>query len=107
MHTRAGLTAKTGSITIADILAERRIELAFEGQYWFDLLRQHDINPAQTIAMLANQDRGTVSYNSTTNTTVYTSKKVAPSEAAFKLPYPEADVVTNPLLRDAPVPYYK
>lgn len=107
VHTRAGLTARTGSLTITDILAERRIELAFEGQYWFDLLRQHDINPTQTINLLANQDRGTVSYNSTTNTTVYTSKKVAPSEAAFKLPYPEADVVTNPLLRDAPVPYYK
>lgn len=107
VHTRAGLNPKTGTLTMAEILAERRIELAFEGQYWFDLLRQYDINPAQTIAMLANQDRGTVSYNSTTNTTVYTSKKVAPTAASFKLPYPEADVVTNPLLKEAPVAYYK
>lgn len=107
VHTRAGLTAKIGSITKKDIQDERRVEFAFEGQYWYDLVRQHDVNPTQTIEMLADQDRGTVTFDATTNTTVYSSKKVRPTSSSFKLPYPEADVVTNPLLKQAPVAYYK
>ena len=36
---RAGLTANVGNITKDDLLVERRVELAFENQRWFDLLR--------------------------------------------------------------------
>ncbi|PCJ96067.1 MAG: RagB/SusD family nutrient uptake outer membrane protein [Flavobacteriaceae bacterium] len=36
---RAGLTAAVSSITKDDLLVERRVELAFENQRWFDLLR--------------------------------------------------------------------
>jgi hypothetical protein len=38
VHTRAGLTAKTG-VTLDDILLERRLELAFEGQRIHDIKR--------------------------------------------------------------------
>ncbi len=36
---RAGITATVSSITQDDLLLERRVELAFENQRWFDLLR--------------------------------------------------------------------
>ena len=36
---RAGLTATVSTITKEDLLVERRVELAFENQRWFDLLR--------------------------------------------------------------------
>ncbi|WP_339714249.1 RagB/SusD family nutrient uptake outer membrane protein [uncultured Kriegella sp.] len=36
---RAGLTATVTNITKEDLLLERRVELAFENQRWFDLLR--------------------------------------------------------------------
>lgn len=36
---RAGLTTAVSSITKDDLLLERRVELAFENQRWFDLLR--------------------------------------------------------------------
>jgi hypothetical protein len=40
IHTRAGLTA-AGSVTLDDILMERRLELAFEGFKIHDLRRLH------------------------------------------------------------------
>jgi hypothetical protein len=36
---RAGLTAAVSSVSKDDLLVERRVELAFENQRWFDLLR--------------------------------------------------------------------
>ncbi|WP_396633487.1 RagB/SusD family nutrient uptake outer membrane protein [Maribacter sp. R86514] len=36
---RAGLTTAVSSITKEELLTERRVELAFENQRWFDLLR--------------------------------------------------------------------
>lgn len=53
VHTRAGLTAKT-SVTRADILEERRLELAFEGIRYWDLLRQGLSTAASTIAQTQN-----------------------------------------------------
>jgi hypothetical protein len=41
IHTRAGLTAK-GSVTLADILLERRLELSFEGFMIHDARRLHN-----------------------------------------------------------------
>jgi hypothetical protein len=53
VHTRAGLTAKE-SVTKADILEERRLELAFEGIRYWDLLRQGLSTAASTIAQTQN-----------------------------------------------------
>jgi len=66
VHTRAGFSAKT-SITLADILTERRFEFAFEGLRYWDLLRQGLSTAASTIAqtqkVLSGKAEETVSIN--------------------------------------------
>ncbi|WP_417291013.1 RagB/SusD family nutrient uptake outer membrane protein [Corallibacter sp.] len=81
------------SITFDDILLERRRELAFEGDYWFDLGR---IPRSQAINILSNQNRGDS----------VTAAYYTPSESDFYMPYPDGDVAKNPLLLEPPVPYY-
>ncbi|WP_436517510.1 RagB/SusD family nutrient uptake outer membrane protein [Ekhidna sp. To15] len=39
LRTRAGAPAYSGSGSLADVLAERFVELSFEGHRWFDLVR--------------------------------------------------------------------
>ncbi|RSK47674.1 RagB/SusD family nutrient uptake outer membrane protein [Hymenobacter rigui] len=46
IRSRAGLsptTATTASALVADILLQRRLELAYEGMYWFDLRRTNRV----------------------------------------------------------------
>lgn len=87
-------------------MVDRQLELAIEGQYWFDLLRQHDMDPAGTISKLATQNRGRLNYNSSTNTLTFEPAFSTPTDGSFKLPYPAADLTSDPLLNQAPVPYY-
>ena len=91
VRTRAGLTELT-SITQDDVLLERRRELCFEGDYWFDLGR---LPRAQAIAIMGAQNRGNM----------FTPEFFTPTENDFYLPYPDNDVAKNPLLLEAPVPY--
>ncbi|MHA3789414.1 RagB/SusD family nutrient uptake outer membrane protein [Flavobacterium hauense] len=91
VRNRAGLASVT-SITQDDIMLERRKELCFEGDYWFDLGR---LPRAQATAIMAAQNRGNM----------FTPEFYSPSEADFYLPYPDNEVVKNPLLLEAPVPY--
>ncbi|OYQ42949.1 RagB/SusD family nutrient uptake outer membrane protein [Flavobacterium aurantiibacter] len=91
VRTRAGLSPAT-SITFNDIFVERRKELAFEGDYWFDLGR---IPRAQAIAIMSAQNRGDR----------VTAQSFTPEESDFILPYPTNDVAKNPKLTEPPVPY--
>ncbi len=97
VRARAGLAAKT-SLTILDILHERRMEFAFEGQYWYDLLR---LPQAQAISIIANQERGRIN-----GSNVITSFKVTPTAASFAMPIPQSDIDNDPKLSQPPVPYY-
>ncbi len=45
------------SITLDDVLKERRLELAFEGDYWFDFVRMSYYNMDKAIQTLQNQRR--------------------------------------------------
>ncbi|REE01556.1 RagB/SusD family nutrient uptake outer membrane protein [Marinoscillum furvescens] len=92
---RAGLEAKT-SITKADLLHERRVEFAYEGQYFFDLKRLMDKDRAKSI--LLAQQRGTIE-------NPYQLASI--NDSQFILPIPQADVDKNPMLApdEAPVPY--
>jgi len=97
VRTRAGLASKT-SIGIMDILHERRMEFAFEGQYWYDLLR---LPQATAISIIGNQERGRIN-----SSNAITSFKVTPTAASFTMPIPQSDIDNDPKLAQAPVPYY-
>ena len=102
IRTRAGVPTKT-SLTWQDIFNERRLELALEYQFWFDLKRWHDYNPTAADAFIKAQHRNTFTYTSgaVTEPTVLTG--VNP---VYYLPYPAAEVSSDPLLTKTPVPYY-
>lgn len=92
VHTRAGLPAKI-SISFDDIFKERRAELACENDYWFDLGR---LDFAVAKAKLEAQDRGNKA-----NPIKLTSLPIT----TLVYPYPSAELIANPKLKDAPVPY--
>lgn len=114
LRLRAGLDAKT-SLTYQDIIHERRVELCMEGQYWYDLVRRSYYKQQEVVNYITGQTRGTIIpflYDSATNkvtvddTRSNESRSVGVAdESIFLLPYPESEVVQNPLLRENPVPY--
>lgn len=92
---RAGLQPKS-AITNDDILHERRVEFAFEGDYWFDIKRQGYVKAK---ALIQAQNRGTMEF----------SKYITPAYAKdddMDLPVPATEALANPALLEAPVPYY-
>ncbi|MCP2027677.1 hypothetical protein L1276_002837 [Flavobacterium sp. HSC-32F16] len=94
---RAGL-ADLASITFDDIFLERRKELCFEGDYWFDLGR---IDKTKAIAIMSAQNRGD-KFGERHFTPVY-SEDHATND--FYMDYPDNEVAKNPKLLQAPVPY--
>jgi hypothetical protein len=111
VRSRAGLADKA-AITWDDIYKERRLELAMEGQAWYDLLRLYAYNPTKAIGLVNAQDKGTyrIVPNTATNATSWTvtsdTKALYPVTASnFLLPYPAAELTAAPNLRKPPVPY--
>jgi len=108
---RAGMPSKS-EITYEDIRYERRIELAMEGQYWYDLVRRsyyrqqevlNYVNDAQDRAVQYEYDEATGTYIEGDENT---AQQVATATAEdLLLPYPESELVQNPLLREDPVNY--
>ncbi|PVX46992.1 putative outer membrane starch-binding protein [Flavobacterium sp. 103] len=94
---RAGLSNLT-SVTFDDIFLERRKELCFEGDYWFDLGR---IDKTKAIAIMSAQNRGD-RYGARYYTPVY-SEDHATND--FYMDYPDNEVAKNPKLLEPPVPY--
>ncbi|WP_343697058.1 RagB/SusD family nutrient uptake outer membrane protein [Flavobacterium sp.] len=114
LRVRAGLDPKT-SLTYNDIIHERRVELCMEGQYWYDLVRRAYYKQQEVINYITAQNRGTIQpilYDSATNTvSIDPARSSSPRSIGvidatiFLLPYPESELVQNPLLRENPVPY--
>jgi len=101
---RAGLNPLK-SITKNDIIHERRIELAIEGDYWFDLGRLDGFNATShplAKAIIANQERGT--YSNDTPPVIY-SEKYTINDNQFLFPYPTTEAAANPKLTQPPVAY--
>ena len=92
IRTRAGLPTKT-SITLNDIMRERRVEFAFEGDYWYDIQRQWFAKAKQIIEA---QNRG--SYDAPLYVTF--------NESNMYLPIPASEILQDPELGKDPVPYY-
>lgn len=108
---RAGVPLRT-SIDYEAIRHERRIELAMEGQYWYDLVRRAYYKQQEVLNYINYQNRatnGSYTYNKDTKTIVNTSTSIRPVNQAtperLLLPYPESEMVQNPLLKQAPVKY--
>ena len=114
LRERAGLQPKT-TLTFEDILHERRVELALEGQFWYDLVRWSYYEQQEVINYINDQDRAVMppfTYEAATNTVRIDETRDPETRAIgnvdasiFLLPYPESEVVQNPLLRQDPVPY--
>lgn len=114
LRLRAGLNPKT-TLSYADIIHERRVELCMEGQYWYDLVRRAYYKQQEVINYVTGQNRGTIVpilYDNTINkvtidaTGSNSTRSIGVIDATiFVLPYPESELVQNPLLRENPVPY--
>lgn len=86
VRTRAKLPALT-SVTINDVLKERRLELAFEGQRWFDLVRTGKVE--EVMNTLNSRDAGRLPM-----------KTVTPDMELFPIPQPQID--KNPAMAQNP-----
>ncbi|MNX63597.1 SusD family protein [compost metagenome] len=114
LRTRAGLDPKA-VLTYPDIIHERRVELCMEGQYWYDLVRRSYYKQQEVINYITGQNRGTIVpilYDNATNkvtidaTKSNSTRSIGVIDATiFVMPYPESELVQNPLLRENPVPY--
>ena len=105
VRTRAGLEAKN-RITYEDIRHERRVELAFEGQYWYDLVRRAYYQQQEVINYVNNQNRNASYYDASTHEYKLPDDwtGVGPGVATatarnLTLPYPDSDVNRNPYLQ--------
>ena len=87
------------SLTKDIILHERRVELAFEGDSWFDIQRQgYD----KAKAIVNAQERGTLNGDGTINHAAANFN----SPSQLFLPIPQSETVSDPKLNEPPVAYY-
>lgn len=98
VHMRAGLDPVT-TISMDDILHERKVEFAFEGDYWFDIQRQ---GFAKANQIISHQERGTLNYDGSLNTL----KVSLSSPSQLFLPIPQSETVKDPALLQPAVSYY-
>ena len=105
---RSGLSALP-TVTQANLMHERRIEFAIEGDYWFDLYRMdgwqgiiNDQHP-KAIANIQSQLRGI--YSANVSPIYYAQNTQVPTNGDFVFPYPTIETAQNPKLLQAPVPY--
>ncbi len=96
---RAGLSDMANP-TLDDVFNERRIELAFEFEFWYDIVRR---GPNFALDYLSDTERGT--FNDDTTPPTVNSEKFNASMDDLTFPYPSNEIQNNPALLDAPVPY--
>jgi starch-binding outer membrane protein, SusD/RagB family len=109
IRSRAGLDP-VSSIDDNTLLKERRLELAGEGEYWFDLVRLSYYNPSKAIGILKGYEdsRNKIEINGDTGeVTPGDSYGVItePDVNSFKLPIPSSEITANPYLLEPAVPY--
>lgn len=109
IRTRAGLDPVT-SIDEDALFKERRIELAAEGEHWFDIVRLSYYNPSKAIALLNVPEgyRNRIEINADTGevTPGGSFGVITPATSnTFKFPVPSTEATANPYLLDPAVPY--
>lgn len=106
---RAGVNLVT-SLNFDTILKERHIELAYEGQYWMDLVRLSYWNPVKAINLLNVQDRRLFAYDPILKEATPDEETIASvipvTVSSFTLQIPATELTANPKLAQPPVPYY-
>jgi len=107
VRTRAGVDPLT-TITLDTLLSERRIEFAFEGNYWMDLVRLSFWKPEKALAIINKQNRAFFNYDAGVATPDASPVvSVLPATASsFTLQIPASELTANPKLAEPPVPYY-
>lgn len=108
------------SVSWEDVWKERRLELACEGDRWYDFVRLSYYDSSRAINELVNQKRdvydnlntlyksyyesGQTTWNATSDQH-YTDNPKVPNvtKESFTLPFPSEDVVFNPNLMEDPV----
>jgi hypothetical protein len=107
------------SITWEDIWKERRLELACEGDRWYDFVRLYYYNPDRAISEIKAQRRNgynglddlyknyykSGAWNITSNQyyDVSTTANNNVTASSFTIPLPSSDISYNPHLTEAPV----
>ncbi len=110
---------RPSSISWDDIWKERRLELAMEGDRWYDYVRVAYYNPTFCINELTNQKRNSFwnlddlyktyyengNWDVSASSAMYDEDTAAPNvtEDSFTLPFPTEDVVFNAHLLDDPI----
>lgn len=100
-----GTSMAANSLTFEMIWKERRLELACEGDRWYDYVRLHYYKPQEAIAELQGQRRSTYTglysfYESQTldsDLTYYDKNPTIPNitDDSFTLPFPDTDLTMN------------
>lgn len=109
VRTRAGVDPAP-MLDIDTLLRERRVEFAFEGQYWFDLVRLSYYNPQKAVGILNNQQRLTFTYDPASRIATPAAASggsiVPATISSFTLQIPSSELTSDPKLAEPPVPYY-
>jgi hypothetical protein len=111
VRNRAGMDT-IQNITFEDIMYERRIELAMEYQYWYDMVTWYYFKPDYMLNYINNQERGTTytcPKNPDGSLNVHLTERlpqpvVATTEDMY-FPYPESEIVQNPYFNKEPMSY--
>ena len=107
IRTRAGVDPLS-TITLDTLLSERRIEFAFEGNYWMDMVRLSYWKPAKALEIINGQNRSFFNYAAgvATPDTGPVVTVLPATASSFTLQIPATELTANPKLAEAPVKYY-
>lgn len=105
LRNRAGVPAKS-KLTYEDLRHENRVEFAFEGLYWYQLVRRAYYKQQEVINYVNNQNRNASYYESSTQTYKLSDTYVAPGPSvatatakSLTLPMADTDQAKNPYLK--------
>jgi hypothetical protein len=102
VRSRAGLgSIPVTSITTDDLLRERRLEFAFEGQYWYDILR---LPQDKALLKLSNTERGL--FEGWCGGGPVITNKINVTANMLLFPIPQSEIDIDPKLAETPVAYY-
>lgn len=105
LRTRAGVPTKN-SLSFEDIRHEFRLETAFEGLYWYFIVRRGYYQQQEMVNYINNQYRNASYFKSSTHEYVLSEDYTAPGPSVatataknLTLPIADTDQTKNPLLK--------